>query len=193
MDFDGKLIAEKLKRWENYLRKYRLPKWDFIPDIGLYMEQLIPLMREYLNYLPPDLMGESLITPAAVNNYVRKGIMPEPQKKRYYREHVAYLIIICTLKQSLPLSALERIIPADLDLVTLSEIYDAFVEQHAAAADAFLQQMSAYAPLDENGAFRPATPAETKSIILNAALTGGFSKLLAEKLILLDDIKHPAD
>lgn len=186
MDFDGKLIAEKLKRWENYVEKYRLPQWDFIPDIGLYMEQLIPLMQGYLNYLPPDLREESVITPAAINNYVRKGIMPEPRKKRYYREHVVYLIIICTLKQSLPLSVLERLIPADLDLVTLSAVYDAFVARHTAAAESFLGQMRACAPVGENGEYRAATREETYGIILNAALTGGFSTLLAEKLILLD-------
>lgn len=188
MGFDGQLVSDKLKRWENYLAGYRLPDWDFIPDIGLYMEQLIPLMQGYLNYLPPDIREEPLITPATVNNYVRKGLMPEPRKKRYYREHVAYLLIICTLKQSLPLSALGRVLPPKHDdIVALAGVYTSFIGRHRAAADTFLAQMRAYAPLDENGCYRPATEVEAASIALNAALICGFSKLLAEKLILLGD------
>ena len=30
--------------------------------------------------------------------------MPAPVKKKYSREHIAYLIIICSLKQALPIS-----------------------------------------------------------------------------------------
>ena len=45
MAYDTKLIAGKLRRWEKYLLAYRLPAWDTIPDIGLYMEQVIDLLK----------------------------------------------------------------------------------------------------------------------------------------------------
>ena len=99
MKYDKALVAGKLRRWETYLNTYRLPGWDQIPDLGLYMEQVIALLRQYLDYLPPELKEEEFITAAAINNYVRTKIMPEPVKKRYYRVHIAYLLVICTLKQ----------------------------------------------------------------------------------------------
>lgn len=55
MEYDNTYIAEKLRRWEKYLREYRLPAWEAIPDFGLYMEQVMALLTGYLDYLPPEL------------------------------------------------------------------------------------------------------------------------------------------
>ena len=114
MAYDKALIAGKLRRWETYLNNYRLPFWEDIPDFGLYMEQVISLLRSYLDYLPPELKEEQVVTAAAINNYVRKRVMPVPVKKKYYRIHIAYLIMICTLKQSLSIPTLQTLVPMDL-------------------------------------------------------------------------------
>ena len=55
MAYDNDLIAGKLRRWEKYLEHYRLPAWEEIPDFGLYMEQVVQLLKQYLSYLPPGL------------------------------------------------------------------------------------------------------------------------------------------
>ena len=111
MNFDNDLVVGKLRRWEKFLAAYRLPEWDAIPDFGLYMEQVVQLLKQYLDYLPPELKEDQLITVAAINNYVRTKVMPEPRKKRYYRLHIAYLIMICTLKQSLSIAMIQKMIP----------------------------------------------------------------------------------
>ena len=111
MNYDKALVAGKLRRWETYLNNYRLPDWEQIPDLGLYMEQVIVLLRQYLDYLPPELKDEEYITSAAINNYVRTKIMPEPVKKRYYRVHIAYLLVICTLKQGLSIGLIRKLLP----------------------------------------------------------------------------------
>ena len=49
MGYDKALIAGKLRRWEKFLEKYRLPDWEEIPDFGLYMEQVIELLKQYLD------------------------------------------------------------------------------------------------------------------------------------------------
>ena len=41
MEFDNDLVVGKLRRWEKYLAAYRLPAWEQIPDLGLYMEQVV--------------------------------------------------------------------------------------------------------------------------------------------------------
>ena len=111
---DNDLIEGKLRRWEKYLERYRLPAWEEIPDFGLYMEQVVQLLKQYLSYLPPELKQSQTITAAAINNYVRTKMLPEPRKKKYYRIHIAYLLMICTLKQSLSLSMLQTLLPGDL-------------------------------------------------------------------------------
>ena len=72
MAFDSTLVAAKLRRWESHLSEYALPAWEEIPDFGLYMEQVVTLMSQWLGYLPPELKDGELITAASINNYVRK-------------------------------------------------------------------------------------------------------------------------
>ena len=40
-------------------------------------------------------------------------VMPPPVKKRYSRVHLAYLVMICTLKQSLSISCIQRMLPEE--------------------------------------------------------------------------------
>ena len=145
MTYDKELIAGKLRRWEKYMDHYKLPAWDDIPDFGLYMEQVTALLKDYLDYLPPELKEEQFITPATINNYVRKKVMPEPVKKKYYRTHIVYLIMICTLKQSLSIANLQAMIPVDLSTESLHAYYDAYRRRHRIIARYFCEQVRVFA------------------------------------------------
>jgi len=187
MTFDMALIAGKLRRWDTYLQEYRLPDWEDIPDFGLYMEQVIALLKDYLDYLPPELKEEQFITAATINNYVRKKIMPEPVKKKYYRIHIAYLIIICSLKQGLNITTLHTMLPSDLSEEAMRERYTLYVKRHQLAARFFTEQVRTAAGgilgHDENSEY---STDDTRDLITEFAIIGGFSRLMAEKLLLLD-------
>lgn len=188
MRYDNRLTAAKLRRWETYLHDYRLPSWEEIPDLGLYMEQVHALLRQYLDYLPPELKDEQFITAATINNYVRNRFMPEPCRKKYYRVHIAYLIMICTLKQTLSIATLHSMIPVGLSEQEVREIYSAYAEKHRLAAEYFIQQVRlAAGPIlaHERTQFALAT-SETSELISEIAILSGLSRLLAEKLLLLE-------
>lgn len=188
MRYDNRLTAAKLRRWETYLHDYRLPSWEDIPDLGLYMEQVLALLRQYLDYLPPELKDEQFITAATINNYVRNRFMPEPCRKKYYRVHIAYLIMICTLKQTLSIATLHSMIPVGLSEQEVREIYSAYAEKHRLAAEYFIQQVRlAAGPIlaHERTQFALAT-SETSELISEIAILSGLSRLLAEKLLLLE-------
>lgn len=187
MAYDNELIAGKLRRWDRYLNRFRLPEWESIPDIGLYMEQTVVLLRQYLDYMPPELKDGQVITATAINNYIRLKLLPPPVKKRYYRRHIAYLIIICTLKQNLSLSMLPKIIPPDIGDEEVREVYTAFARRHAMAIEYFAGQVrSMAAPIMGRKAECSLATEDTNEIIATAAILSCFSRLLAEKLILLD-------
>ena len=188
MQYDKPLVAGKLRRWETYLNNYRLPAWEQIPDLGLYMEQVIALLRQYLDYLPPELKDEEFITAAAINNYVRTKIMPEPVKKRYYRVHIAYLLVICTLKQGLSIALIQRILPTGLSEDRVREIYSRYAERHRLSARFFTEQVRLVAGpiLDHESNDPDYSVARTDELIVSSAIIGGLSRLLAEKLMLLD-------
>ena len=188
MTYDKALVAGKLRRWEKYLDQYHLPAWDQIPNFGLYMEQVILLLRQYLDYLPPELKEEEFITSAAINNYVRTKIMPEPVKKRYYRVHIAYLLVICTLKQGLSIALIQRLLPMGLPEEQVREIYTRYAEQHKKSARFFIEQVRLVAGpiLDHEGNDPDYSVTQTEDLIVSSAIIGGLSRLLAEKLMLLD-------
>ena len=52
MQYDKELIAHKLDRWDRFITDYHLPEWDSIPDLGLYMDQVVVLLAQYLNFIP---------------------------------------------------------------------------------------------------------------------------------------------
>ena len=189
MKYDSALIAGKLRRWEKYLDNYRLPDWEEIPDFGLYMDQVVTLLTDYLDYMPPELKEEQIITPAAINNYVRKKIMPEPIKKKYYRAHIAYLIMVCTLKQSLSIPTLKTMIPMGLGEEELKRVYSAFVARHRLTCTYFMKQVriAAGGILDhgEEEVTEISTD-DTNDLISSVAVISGFARLLAEKLLLLE-------
>lgn len=188
MRYDNRLTAAKLRRWETYLHDYRLPSWEEIPDLGLYMEQVLALLRQYLDYLPPEFKDEQFITAATINNYVRNRFMPEPCRKKYYRVHIAYLIMICTLKQTLSIATLHSMIPVGLSEQEVREIYSAYAEKHRLAAEYFIQQVRlAAGPILAHERTQCAlATSETSELISEIAILSGLSRLLAEKLLLLE-------
>ena len=115
MSYDKSLIAHKLQRWDQYITDYHLPQWESIPDFGLYMDQVVLLLERYLSFIPPvNEEKERIVTASAINNYVRLKLMPAPVKRKYYRVHICYLIMILTLKQSIGISQVQKIIPWEL-------------------------------------------------------------------------------
>lgn len=185
--YDNSLIAAKLRHWEKYLERYRLPSWEEIPDIGLYMEQVVLVLKHYLDYLPPELKEEQFITAATINNYVRNKVMPMPVKKRYYRTHLAYLIMICSLKQGLSISLIQKLIPNNLPEEELRRVYDAYIERHRMATQYFSEQvLMAAAPILGLESASSLASDRPEDMIAASAVVGGLSRLLAEKLLLLE-------
>lgn len=107
------------------LRSFRLPTWEEFPDLELYMDQMIVLINRYLAF--DETSEERNVTASMINNYVKMRIMPPPVKKKYGRAHLAYLVIICSLKDALGISVIQKIFPPQMEGTLLQERYNAFV------------------------------------------------------------------
>ena len=189
MEYDKELIAHKLQRWDKFITDYHLPDWETIPDFGLYMDQVIVLLEQYLSFIPAPVGGkERFVTSSTINNYVRLKIMPAPEKRKYHRIHIAYLIMICTLKQSLSLSMLQTLLPGSLPEEEVRRAYSSFAQRHSLCAQYFVDQvkLSAAAMLDREMVTELAVQDATE-LIASAAILSGLAKLFAEKLLLLKD------
>ena len=103
------------------LRDFRLPRYNEIPNVGLYLEQATKYVGEYLAPL-----GEYTLTPSMISNYVKKGLIANPVKKQYGREQIAYLFFIAVAKSVLSLDALTGFIKLQQQTYTLPKAYDYF-------------------------------------------------------------------
>lgn len=85
------------------------PKWDEFPPVDLYMDQIV----EYINTSLQKLcMNDEtkFITKSMVNNYVKNSVLIPPVKKKYNRNHIGYLIVVCLLKQCFSLAEIGEMI-----------------------------------------------------------------------------------
>lgn len=96
---------EKLWQWVDSVLHYEPIPWARLPELDLYMDQVITLMSKQLE--PFSLEGERLLTPSMINNYVKDGVLPRPNQKKYGREHLSRLLIICMLKSVLSLPEID--------------------------------------------------------------------------------------
>ncbi len=89
---------EELRELKRRMETQRPAEWEALPDLNLYMDQVI-------GYMPRQLIQygeEERLTSAMVNNYIKDGLLPRAEGKRYGKVHLAYLTAICALKQVLP-------------------------------------------------------------------------------------------
>ncbi len=181
MQYDKAFVMAKLRKWANVMGGLSLPRWEDLPAIDLYMDQVISLLIQYLSFFPKELGGEEFITRSAINNYVRLKVIPPPEKKRYTRIHLAYLIVICCLKPSLNISYIQKMVPLELNEEEVRKIYTNFVGMFTHSTNVFIKQIEADAaqvldPQDDSATSIP-------TFVFTTALTAGLSKLLTEKLI----------
>ena len=185
MQYDRSLVAHKLLRWDKFITDYHLPEWNSIPDFGLYMDQVIVLLEQYLSFIPtPAGAKEHIVTSATINNYVRLKIMPAPVKRKYHRVHIAYLVMILTMKQSLSISDVQKVIPPmDSSEDEVLSVYEDYSEKFRRLALFFNQQVqSAAEGVRSTG---QSSDNAVELLVIESALIAGFSKILAEKLIRL--------
>lgn len=119
------MTAENMER-AVLLGERKLPRWEELPDLDLYMDQVLSLIHRYLGREgSPD---GKVLTSSMVNNYVKMRLMPAPEKKKYSRVHLAYLIVICVLKTSLPMAAVRNLLQQAVTEREESVLYNEFCD-----------------------------------------------------------------
>ncbi len=91
-------FEEEFKKLEDELLNFKLPRIFDLPDIDLYMDQVIKIVKGYLSPLEIAERKDNFITSSMVNNYVKLNVIPAPANKKYSAIHVCYLVVVCLLK-----------------------------------------------------------------------------------------------
>ena len=140
MNINDALIQSGIERFSKMNKRATLPTFDELPNIELYMDQVIALVNRYLAFFCEN-EDENVITHAMINNYVKQKIIPVPVKKRYSRVHLACLIMIGALKQTLSIPTIEFLLPNDCDEKQAEVIYNKFVDSWENSFDMAIEML----------------------------------------------------
>ncbi|GAA0084048.1 DUF1836 domain-containing protein [Clostridium sp. MB05] len=118
---------DKSNRGENFneFLDFHCPRFDELPKVSLYKEQVITYIEDVLSVININ-SDEKLLTPTMLNNYVKQKVVYPPKDKKYDEKHLAYLIVVCTLKQVFTLKEICTLINKQINTCPIEEAYDFF-------------------------------------------------------------------
>ena len=105
---------------------FSYPKWEDIPNIDLYLDQVLLYVNQVCAPISPD--KEKGLTASMVNNYVKHGYLTKPDKKKYQRKQIARLIAITTLKSVFSIQEIAQTLNTLQNQASSEQLYDAFVD-----------------------------------------------------------------
>ena len=80
------------------LDKLSYVKPEEIPNIDLYMDQVLSFINDRTRYLTWNPEEDKIFTKTMINNYAKTKILPAPVKKKYSKDHILLLLLIYYFK-----------------------------------------------------------------------------------------------
>lgn len=142
--------------------------WDKLPDMELYRDQVLSYMKRQ----QPLQSEEMLLTGAMINNYIKIGLLPRANGKRYTKEHLVYLTAVCSLKQILSVGKTDELLKLQPNISDSKSFY----EEYLGIIDYVFNETSQQ--LDENN-----TKDELAVTALQLSLSSYAQKVACEKIL----------
>ena len=102
-------LKKMLENWLNELNHFSYKNYEELPDIELYMDQVVTLLEKQLKIFQTSSLDKQ-ITSSMINNYVKGEVIPAPISKKYNREHLASIEEVVSLKQVLTIAEVKQIL-----------------------------------------------------------------------------------
>ena len=111
------------------IENFHIPRWEELPNIDLYVDQVICFLDEFLSdYVCIEKEGH-VLTKTMINNYVKHSVIPPAIKKKYNKEHIAYLFVICILKQLYSINDIAKLIKIAVETAPVEQYFNTFCEE----------------------------------------------------------------
>jgi len=109
--------------------KFHIPRWSELPNIDLYIDQVICYLDDcLLNYVSKE-KEEHILTKTMINNYVKHSVIMPAVNKKYNKEHIAKLFIICILKQIYSISDITNLFSLITRDMSVEDAYNSFCDE----------------------------------------------------------------
>ena len=153
-----KRVVKVYMKMEKSPQQFRMPRWNDLPPVPLYLDQVLALLDEWLG---PYVSGHKrkVLTRTMINNYVKLKFVPAPVNKKYDQVTVASLFVIAVLKSVFTIEEIACLIQLALHHSEESVAYDGFCE--------YLEEAVAHA-FDRTTNEREQNPEDPRQILWNA-------------------------
>ena len=117
------------------LNSFHIPRWNELPDIDLYLDQVVNLINSnlspfiFFNIDTEHRKENTLLTKTMINNYVKNQLIDAPIKKKYSKIQLAKLFVICILKQVYTMNEIKTLLNIALENSNFENTYNNFCQQ----------------------------------------------------------------
>lgn len=124
-------------------------KLSDIPNLDLYMDQVITLFENGLNNSKRN-QTDKILTKTMINNYTKDKILMPAVNKKYTTNHIIMMILIYNLKQSLSINDIKLLLNKrvsssdniDEENINLKEIYQMFLNINNSVVTIFEKEVN---------------------------------------------------
>ena len=149
--------------------------YDKIPDIALYMDQILTFFDDKLGSLRRQ-ESDKLMTKTMINNYSKDKVFPPPVNKKYTKEHMLLLSMIFQMKGILSIGDIEKLLKlAGKSDAGICAFYNVFTEKQKESADRLMESLMSED--EEIG------DEQLMELIVALTIDAGIKRMLAERLI----------
>ncbi|MUV39135.1 hypothetical protein JNUCC1_03008 [Lentibacillus sp. JNUCC-1] len=192
-----------MRKWETLIDELQLENrlaLEDIPDVDLYMDQVIQLFEKKFASSKRN-EDEKVLTKTMINNYAKGQLFIPIKNKRYTKNHIMLISMIYQLKGALSIKDIKQLLYQLNDKITdddfqLEDLYEGYLELAKENADHFKEDVMTRAEdvVDELDALKEDDDVEYLERLLMAASFVNMSNLYrraAEKLV--DDMDMPQE
>lgn len=105
-------------------KSFALPQYHEIPDMGLYLKQVVTYIQQCV-----APFKNVKVTSSMISNYVKHQLVAKPQHKLYRRDQIAQLLFIVIAKHVLEQRYLKQAIHIQEDSYSTEVAYNYFVQE----------------------------------------------------------------
>jgi|YelNatPaOPRAMG01_1025707.scaffolds.fasta_scaffold13360_6 hypothetical protein len=193
---------EAVKAYLDALLAGKPPAWEQLPDINLYMDQVVSYLERQLGGLFA-IEDERAITPSMINNYVKAKIVPRAESKKYNQEHIALLLSVFTLKRALSVQDLAALLNGKPEAGSYREFYELFrkalIECEASTAEEIIAglgiekgERAQHGEAGENMNSANISESKIRELALKLAVEASLRSLAAERLLAIAQRRGPS-
>ncbi|TYQ16329.1 UNVERIFIED_CONTAM: uncharacterized protein DUF1836 [Acetivibrio alkalicellulosi] len=168
-------------------------KLDDIPSLELYIDQVTSFLNEKFDCHRRDDSDKTL-TKTMINNYTKAKVLMPPKNKKYSKDHIILLILVCKLKNILSINdirslfgpILNDISTTEDNIISLEDIYSTYTEIINAEFSNFDDELNVKFQLINEKSDKIENDKEIAELFLTIVMLvaqANANKRLAEKLI----------